>query len=142
MGDIGDQLRQVFAEGRFAPGKIDHVHPEAFKFIDDMLNFFKVDKKEWRIKKQRINAWGGPQNPNGQRRLELERIPGSGIYEEYLEAGADIIETNTFNANAISLADYQMGGLAYDINLAASLPTSFTTSWALTFSPTSTRACA
>lgn len=41
------------------------------------------------------------------------------IHEKYLEAGADIIETNTFNANAISLADYQMQELTYEINLAA-----------------------
>lgn len=41
------------------------------------------------------------------------------IHEEYLEAGADIIETNTFNANAISLADYQMEDLAFEINSAA-----------------------
>ncbi|MDA3904639.1 MAG: methionine synthase [Bacteroidales bacterium] len=41
------------------------------------------------------------------------------IHEEYLEAGADIIETNTFNANHISLADYQMEDLSYEINLAA-----------------------
>src|SRR3978361_2218852 len=30
------------------------------------------------------------------------------IHREYLESGADIIETNTFNANAISLSDYGM----------------------------------
>jgi len=41
------------------------------------------------------------------------------IHEQYLEAGADIIETNTFNANAISMADYQMAGLAKEINIAA-----------------------
>jgi len=40
----------------------------------------------------------------------------SAIHAEYLEAGADIIETNTFNANAISLADYQMQELAYEFN--------------------------
>src|ERR1700761_9446839 len=33
-----------------------------------------------------------------------------GIHREYLEAGADILETNTFNANAISLSDYDMQG--------------------------------
>ncbi len=42
-----------------------------------------------------------------------------GIHEAYLDAGADIVETNTFNANAISLADYHMEDLAYEINLAA-----------------------
>lgn len=41
------------------------------------------------------------------------------IHTEYLEAGADIIETNTFNANRISLADYRMEDLAFEINLAA-----------------------
>ncbi|MCB9329475.1 MAG: methionine synthase [Lewinellaceae bacterium] len=41
------------------------------------------------------------------------------IHRAYLEAGADIIETNTFNATSISQADYDTGGLAYDINRAA-----------------------
>ena len=40
----------------------------------------------------------------------------AGIHREYLEAGADIIETNTFNANAISLRDYDMVELAYELN--------------------------
>jgi 5-methyltetrahydrofolate--homocysteine methyltransferase len=41
------------------------------------------------------------------------------IHKEYLEAGANIIETNTFNAQAISLADYEMSNLSYEINFAA-----------------------
>src|SRR5919112_1095484 len=41
------------------------------------------------------------------------------IHGHYLEAGADIIETNTFNAQRVSLADYHMQDLAYEINLAA-----------------------
>jgi 5-methyltetrahydrofolate--homocysteine methyltransferase len=41
------------------------------------------------------------------------------IHKEYLKAGADILETNTFNAQKISLADYHMQDLAYEINLAA-----------------------
>jgi 5-methyltetrahydrofolate--homocysteine methyltransferase len=41
-----------------------------------------------------------------------------GIHREYLEAGADILETNTFNANAVSLADYEMQELAYELNYA------------------------
>ncbi|MDT4947819.1 MAG: 5-methyltetrahydrofolate--homocysteine methyltransferase, partial [Pseudonocardiales bacterium] len=40
----------------------------------------------------------------------------AGIHREYLEAGADIIETNTFNAQAISLGDYGMEELAYELN--------------------------
>ncbi|MEE9244143.1 MAG: homocysteine S-methyltransferase family protein, partial [Mycobacterium sp.] len=41
-----------------------------------------------------------------------------GIHREYLEAGADILETNTFNANAISLSDYDMEELSYELNYA------------------------
>ncbi len=42
-----------------------------------------------------------------------------GIHKEYLYAGADILETNTFNAQVISLADYEMEFLAYELNVAA-----------------------
>ncbi|MBL8513252.1 MAG: methionine synthase, partial [Betaproteobacteria bacterium] len=38
------------------------------------------------------------------------------IHQQYLDAGADILETNTFNATAISMADYGMQALAYEIN--------------------------
>jgi len=41
------------------------------------------------------------------------------IHCAYLEAGADIIETNTFNAQKISLADYHMESLAYEMNVEA-----------------------
>ena len=41
------------------------------------------------------------------------------IHRKYLEAGADIIETNSFNANAISQADYHTEMLVHDMNLAA-----------------------
>ncbi len=40
-----------------------------------------------------------------------------GIHTQYLDAGADIIETNTFNSNAPSLADYGLEDRAYDLNL-------------------------
>ncbi len=40
------------------------------------------------------------------------------LHREYLEAGADVIETNTFNSTAISMADYQMEHLAYELNVA------------------------
>ncbi|WCJ60378.1 methionine synthase [Fontisphaera persica] len=40
------------------------------------------------------------------------------IHAAYLEAGADIIETNTFNAQAISLADYDLQAFAYEMNVA------------------------
>ena len=39
-----------------------------------------------------------------------------GIHREYFTAGADIVETNTFSANAISQADYHLEELAYEMN--------------------------
>src|SRR6266705_4964525 len=39
------------------------------------------------------------------------------IHRQYLDAGADMIETNTFNSNAISMSDYKMESLVYDLNL-------------------------
>ncbi|HXP61088.1 MAG TPA: methionine synthase, partial [Dongiaceae bacterium] len=40
------------------------------------------------------------------------------IHREYLEAGADVLETNTFNSTAVSLADYKLEALAYELNVA------------------------
>src|SRR5687767_1188460 len=40
------------------------------------------------------------------------------IHREYLEAGADIIETNTFGATTVAQADYGLEALAYEMNLA------------------------
>src|SRR5215212_6709610 len=41
------------------------------------------------------------------------------IHKQYLEAGADIIETNTFSSTVIAQADYDMQSLAYELNVAA-----------------------
>jgi 5-methyltetrahydrofolate--homocysteine methyltransferase len=43
------------------------------------------------------------------------------IHLEYLEAGADIITTNTFNSNRVSMADYGMNDLVYELNFQAAL---------------------
>ena len=43
----------------------------------------------------------------------------TGIHKQYLDAGADIIETNTFSSTAIAMADYEMQTLAYELNVAA-----------------------
>jgi 5-methyltetrahydrofolate--homocysteine methyltransferase len=41
------------------------------------------------------------------------------IHRQYLEAGADIIETNTFNSTSISQADYKLQGICYELNFEA-----------------------
>ena len=38
------------------------------------------------------------------------------IHEEFLEAGADIVETNTFSSNKIAQDDYNLGTIIYDLN--------------------------
>ena len=43
----------------------------------------------------------------------------SAIHEAYLEAGADILETNTFNSNSVSMADYHMEDLVHELNVEA-----------------------
>ena len=39
-----------------------------------------------------------------------------GIHEQYLSAGSDIVETNTFNANSISQSDYHLEEIVYELN--------------------------
>ena len=68
---------------------------------------------------ERFADW--PTDSAGQQRPahpDRSREIIAGIHREYLEAGADILETNTFNANAISLSDYGMEELAYELNFA------------------------
>ena len=68
---------------------------------------------------QRFADW--PRDVKGNNDLLVLTQPGiiQGIHEEYLAAGADIIETNTFNAQRISMADYGMEELSYEINVEA-----------------------
>ena len=41
------------------------------------------------------------------------------LHKEYLQAGADIVETNTFSSTSIAQADYEMQALAYELNIAS-----------------------
>lgn len=68
---------------------------------------------------ERFAGW--PTDVQGNNDLLSITAPAiiTGIHREYLEAGADLVETNTFNATAISLADYGMSELAYELNLAS-----------------------
>ena len=65
---------------------------------------------------ERFKDWPSDvQGNNDLLTLTAPEIIG-GIHREYLEAGADIIETNTFNANAVSLSDYGMEEFSYEFN--------------------------
>ena len=68
---------------------------------------------------ERFQDW--PQDIKGNNDILVLTQPDviAGIEREYFAAGADIVETNTFNATSIAQADYGMEGLVFDINLAA-----------------------
>jgi 5-methyltetrahydrofolate--homocysteine methyltransferase len=82
-----------------------------------MIQRYKLSEEEYRG--ERFKDW--PSDIKGNNDLLCLTQPHiiREIHGHYLEAGADIIETNTFNAQRISLADYHMEDLAYEINLAA-----------------------
>src|SRR6202035_4188395 len=82
-----------------------------------MIQRHKLEEKDYRG--QRFAAW--PIDVKGNNDLLCLTQPDiiEGIHREYLEAGADIIETNTFNSQRISMADYHMEDLAFEINVAA-----------------------
>jgi 5-methyltetrahydrofolate--homocysteine methyltransferase len=68
---------------------------------------------------ERFADWPSDLQGNNDLLTLTQPVIIAGIHREYLEAGADIIETNTFNATAISLADYGMEDLAFELNLEA-----------------------
>src|SRR5882724_130421 len=82
-----------------------------------MIQRHKLEEADYRG--ERFKDWAS--DIKGNNDLLVLTNPGiiEGIHREYLEAGADIIETDTFNAQAISMADYHMESLAYEINVAA-----------------------
>jgi 5-methyltetrahydrofolate--homocysteine methyltransferase len=82
-----------------------------------MIQRHKLEEKDYRG--EQFKDW--PIDLKGNNDLLCLTQPAiiEGIHREYLEAGADIIETNTFNAQRISMADYHMEEVAYAINTAA-----------------------
>jgi 5-methyltetrahydrofolate--homocysteine methyltransferase len=82
-----------------------------------MIQRYKLGEADYRG--DRFKDW--PRDLKGNNDLLVLTQPDiiRDIHEAYLEAGADILETNTFNAQAISMADYGMEALAYEMNVAA-----------------------
>jgi 5-methyltetrahydrofolate--homocysteine methyltransferase len=82
-----------------------------------MIQRHKLDEAGYRG--ERFKDW--PRDIKGNNDLLVLTQPKiiQDIHEQYLAAGADIIETNTFNAQRISMADYGMEDLSYEINVQA-----------------------
>ncbi len=82
-----------------------------------MIQRYKLSEADYRG--ERFKHWASDIKGNNDLLSLTQPQIIKAIHKEYLNAGADIIETNTFNAQRISLADYNMQSLAYEINYAA-----------------------
>ena len=85
--------------------------------LGTLIQTYKLSEEDWRG--EQFADW--PQALKGNNDLLCLTRPELilGIHEQYLKAGADIILTNTFNANQISQADYGLEEYVVDINRAA-----------------------
>ncbi|CAN5890396.1 methionine synthase [soil metagenome] len=79
-----------------------------------MIQQYKLEEKDYRGK--RFSEW--PKDVKGNNDLLSITQPQiiKAIHREYLLAGADIIETNTFSGTTIAMADYDMQELVYELN--------------------------
>ncbi|MFT3907746.1 MAG: methionine synthase [Steroidobacteraceae bacterium] len=82
-----------------------------------MIQSYKPDEAAYRG--QRFADWGSDLKGNNDLLVLTQPALIREIHGRYLQAGADIIETNTFNSNAPSQGDYRMAGLVPELNLAA-----------------------
>ncbi|MCV6637287.1 methionine synthase [Candidatus Albibeggiatoa sp. nov. NOAA] len=80
-----------------------------------MIQGYKLQEADYRG--ERFKDWASDIKGNNDLLSLTQPHIIKEIHTKYLEAGADIVETNTFNANTISMADYNMESLAYEINV-------------------------
>lgn len=101
--------------------KIQDLLKERILVIDGamgtMIQRYKLSEADYRG--ERFKDWASDIKGNNDLLCITKSEVVKAIHKEYLAAGANIIETNTFNAQKVSLADYNMQLLAYEINLAA-----------------------
>ncbi|WP_118973950.1 homocysteine S-methyltransferase family protein [Taibaiella koreensis] len=82
-----------------------------------MIQRYKLEEADYRG--ERFNAWHCDLKGNNDLLSITQPQIIKAIHREYLEAGADVIETNTFSAQVISMADYDMQELSYEMNVAS-----------------------
>src|SRR5271156_5374528 len=113
MENVGSQNRdRVEALLRLLPQRIVVLDGA----MGTMIQTYRLDEAGYRG--QRFKDW--PSDVKGNNDLLNLAQPHliQAIHRQYLDAGADIIETNTFNSTTISLADYGMEALAFELNVA------------------------
>ena len=79
-----------------------------------MLQRYRFEEEDYRG--ERFKNWESPLKGNNDLLSLTQPHAIETVHRKYLEAGADIIETNTFSATTIAMADYHMEDLAYELN--------------------------
>jgi 5-methyltetrahydrofolate--homocysteine methyltransferase len=82
-----------------------------------MIQQYKLEEKDYRG--ERFADWQKDVKGNNDLLSLTQPQIIQAIHKAYLEAGADIIETNTFSSTSIAQADYEMQSFAYELNVAA-----------------------
>ncbi len=82
-----------------------------------MIQGYKLQEEDYRG--ERFADWHSDLKGNNDLLVLTQPTIIRDIHTAYLEAGADILETNTFNATTIAMADYDMQSLSEEINFAA-----------------------
>ena len=82
-----------------------------------MIQRYKLEEKDYRG--ERFKYWHTDVKGNNDLLSITQPEIIEAIHVQYLEAGSDIIETNTFSSTSIAQADYDMQSLAYELNVAA-----------------------
>lgn len=82
-----------------------------------MIQRHKLEEKDFRG--ERFKNWHKDLKGNNDLLSITRPDIIKGIHRQYLEAGADIIETNTFSSTSIAQADYDMQAIAYELNVAS-----------------------
>lgn len=82
-----------------------------------MIQRYKLEEKDYRG--ERFKDWHTDVKGNNDLLSITQPEIIEAIHVQYLEAGSDIIETNTFSSTSIAQADYDMQSLAYELNVAA-----------------------
>jgi 5-methyltetrahydrofolate--homocysteine methyltransferase len=82
-----------------------------------MIQQYKLEEEDYRG--ERFKDWHKDVKGNNDLLSLSQPKIIQAIHNEYLKAGADIIETNTFSSTSIAQADYDMQALAYELNVAS-----------------------
>jgi len=116
--------QQTDVNGATVSNKIDALHQQLAQRImvldggmGTMIQSYRLEEEDYRG--SRFADW--PCDLKGNNDLLVLSKPDviREIHDAYLAAGADILETNTFNATSIAMADYQMESLSAEINFEA-----------------------